>query len=215
MANAKRKEMSHYVPGRMIASHFGTAAYFRQIVVFMDCCRDALPGVHRRRLPWDVVSNPTDEDVEYCLGFATRWSRKARERNFGEEGSRGIFTRSVLEGLRAGYDTPRELEDFVLQRLPAIAGKNGVRKPEFSFSDESMRLSESKEVELPKLRITCSAPNSDMTATLLNGNFVELDSWPQDEVWQRPLRPGLYLVRRADRADPVNVNLTGDLDVEI
>ena len=140
-ANAKRGEISHYVPGRMVVSHFGSAAFFREIVMFMDCCRDTLPKLKLRALPWDTVQGETDEDVKYCLCFATRWSRKTRERDFEDEGSRGIFTRSLLEGLRAGFDTPSELENFVLQRLPVVAGKKGYRPPEFNYSDEDMKLS--------------------------------------------------------------------------
>jgi uncharacterized caspase-like protein len=217
MANAKAGAMGHYVAGRPVASYFSSAAYFQQIVLFMDCCRDSLPRAPLSALPWDTVSNPRGAQVEHCFGFATRWSRKARERDFGDqEGSRGVFTRSVLEGLRAGCATPRELQDFVEHRMPKLVGKGAYQKPEFMASDPDMALIDGASTNLPRLLVKFSRPDPNVTVTVRDGRLSEIGTQAMDgPPWELELRPGLYLLERSDRDDPVTVNLTGDLDVEL
>jgi hypothetical protein len=217
MANAGRGRMGHYLPGRPLASHFRGAAYFKEVVLLMDCCRDRLPKVPVVGLPWDEVVNPEGADVEYFYGFATKWSRKARERPLDGPKMRGLFTTSVLKGLRAGNDTPERLKRFVEADLPSIADSRAYQEPVFDASNWQLKLASGDAADVPQLRITFAKPNPTVTV-LVRGqglapmaeHAMEGDSWVVD------LEPGYYGVERSDKPGETVVKvMAGMVDVEI
>ena len=102
-ANATRAWPGYHVPGRAWADLFYYGGYFEEVVLFMDCCRERLPRVPLREppLPRFVQSTQIDK-ANRLYGFATRWTRLAKEAPFGGTGGtvHGVFTYALLEGLR-------------------------------------------------------------------------------------------------------------------
>ena len=82
MANATRKRIYH-VPGKPWADYFFRAGYFREIALFMDCCRERQERVVQNVPLWVKQDLPDAVDQgRRFYGFGAKWSRTAREKEF-------------------------------------------------------------------------------------------------------------------------------------
>lgn len=131
--------LSNHIPGRTYANWFCVAAFFEEVVLFMDCCRD-----HYRSVPigmaWPELSNPPASNFFY--GFATQWSKKSWEKRVQEgEKIEGLFSKALLEGLNGsnsdrGRVTSASLASYVHNRVkelsaPADESLDDPQTPEF------------------------------------------------------------------------------------
>lgn len=218
MANAGRGRMGHYVPGRPVADHFRAAAWFREIVLFMDCCRDDMPKLPLWSLPWDVLRKPEAADVKYFNGFGTKFSKKSRERRLEDGDYSGLFTASLLQGLRSGETTPDRLRAFVHSHLPTIADTDRFQVPEFQANDWELELAAGAAATLPKLEVTFAQPDAAVTVVVRgNPGLMAIAEHPMaDGPWTLPVRPGLYSVERSDAGGEQIVKVTeGTVRVEL
>jgi hypothetical protein len=99
MANATQSVTGHHIPGRPWANHFYSHNYFREVLLFIDCCREryqttALNGPGRG-------NGTPDPGARRFYGFATKYGRLSVERPFGNR-MRGVFTMTLLDGLNGG-----------------------------------------------------------------------------------------------------------------
>ncbi|MDQ4075274.1 MAG: caspase family protein, partial [Chloroflexota bacterium] len=107
-ANASEIRLGENIPGKMYADWYLWSAYFQEVVLFMDCCRDVFPAA-----PINAPANKQinrDEALDrgkIFYGFATRWKRKAREKPFNGQW-RGVFTTALLTGLQGGAADPKD-----------------------------------------------------------------------------------------------------------
>lgn len=144
MANAARGRTGYHITGRPYANWFRKAAYFSEVVLFMDCCRDEYKRARPQLPPYDDISATIPGERYY--GFATKWSRKAREGPWGNGGEpRGIFTLALLDALRsgaprdaAGQVSGADLESYVINSIrantSAFAAGEERPDPEFDFN---------------------------------------------------------------------------------
>src|SRR5262249_34988766 len=95
-----------HICGKSYADWFYNAAYFDEILLFMDCCRDNAWTTTANLVPADPkYVDPGDR--KYFYAFATKWSRRSRERKFEDDGQyHGIFTKALLEGLYGAASDP-------------------------------------------------------------------------------------------------------------
>jgi hypothetical protein len=101
MANAARGMTGYHLPGRKYANWFRQAAFFKEVVLFMDCCRESYQLSAPREVPYEKLNG--DKPATPYFAFATQWSRATREGPWGENGAtRGLFTLALLAGLRGG-----------------------------------------------------------------------------------------------------------------
>lgn len=146
MANANRRRM-HHLPGRRYARWFRTAALFDEIVLLMDCCRDDYPRAPVYVPPWPEVRRPAAGEVRYFYGFATKWSRKAREKQIVPGGPvRGLFTWALLTALEKatpdaqGRITGAMVEGYVFNQLSnelkQLAGEGEYQEPRFEYDKQ-------------------------------------------------------------------------------
>lgn len=140
MANAAKGSTGYHIPGRPYANWFREAAPFREVVLFMDCCRENYRRAPLKNPPWESqsASNP----ARRCYGFATDWSRDAREIPVGTPPVyRGRFTLAVMEGLRGAAADPgnhqitgASLSEFVYNRLiQPIPASQEIQEPKFDI----------------------------------------------------------------------------------
>jgi hypothetical protein len=118
MANAAKKMTGYHIPSRKYAMWFRQAAYFKEVVLFMDCCREAFQLAPAVPVPYPVVNGP--KLAKGYFGFATEWSRAAREGPWGENGTtRGLFTLALLTALRgsAEADANGQISGETLEKL--------------------------------------------------------------------------------------------------
>ena len=95
MANAARGRSGYHISGRTYANWFRQSAFFDEIVLFMDCCRENSARAGVQPSPYDPLSAPVP--AHHLYGFATEWSRASRERPIGAGGQiQGLFTIALL-----------------------------------------------------------------------------------------------------------------------
>jgi len=119
MANAARGMTGYHLAGRKYANWFRQAAFFKEVVLFMDCCRESYQLSAPREVPYEKLNG--DKPATPYFAFATQWARATREGPWGDNGTtRGIFTLALLAGLRGGAAkdangqiTGEALESFV------------------------------------------------------------------------------------------------------
>src|SRR5438876_2528192 len=101
MANASQLFMGYHLPGHFYAQWFVASAFFDEVVLFMDCCRDTYLNVPMYTPPWTPVQTVDAANVNKFYGLATKWSHKSREQDIDGE-TQGLFTWSLLKALRGG-----------------------------------------------------------------------------------------------------------------
>ncbi len=139
----------HYINAVQYANFFAKAAYFDEIVLFMDCCRDDLWQAPPRQAPWQRSPNPDGADVKRFYGLATKWARKAREAAPPGGGPvHGHFTRALKAAFEGGaVDQNKDLTTgsvraFCLSWVqsvlkPELAAQNApVPEPQFVQKDD-------------------------------------------------------------------------------
>jgi hypothetical protein len=205
MANASRGRTGHHIPGRPYANWFRTAAYFEEIVLFMDCCRENYRRAPLRLPPWEDEHSETAKDVRYFYGFATEWSRAARETP-QQPDSRvmGHFTTALLAGLRGGAAdelgriTGRSLKRFVLGYLPTLLPADQHQVPTFDFDDtKDMDFGAAQPPVIP-VRITLTGSSVGREIQLQDGWLQPVFGKVQrvqPDLWRATLSCGLYRVR--------------------
>jgi hypothetical protein len=136
MANAARGRTGYHISGQPYADWFRQAAFFDEVVLFMDCCRENYPRAPLRPPPFEAMS--AAHPARYVYGLATEWSQAARERPWNGT-VRGVFSRTLVSGLRSAHDsqgsiTGASLEAYVFNAIKAD-GPDGeqVQEPKFSY----------------------------------------------------------------------------------
>jgi hypothetical protein len=136
-ANATRDRVGYHILGRYNADWFFHAACFDEVLLFMDCCRQRDPLAPLNK-PYSEVTSPDALTRVKCFyGFATQWSKNARERDFGGV-TRGVFTTALLEGLRgaaAGPDgkiTTCTLYDYLTEHMKEFMSPEDRSNPNLS-----------------------------------------------------------------------------------
>ncbi|MCG3208378.1 MAG: hypothetical protein FOGNACKC_01982 [Anaerolineae bacterium] len=213
MANASRRRMYH-IPGRTLARWFRTAAMFQEIVLLMDCCRDDYPRAPIYVPAWPEVRRPAGADVRYFYGFATKWSRKAREKEIAPGGPvQGLFTRSLLAALTQatpdenGFITGAVIEKYVYNYLPTLVDTADYQEPRFDY--ETMRdivFVDTAAVDKaaapawgappPNVRVTVSPALVGQPIEILDHHFATVATHTATaEAWSITLADGMYMVR--------------------
>ncbi|MBN1992729.1 MAG: caspase family protein [Anaerolineae bacterium] len=212
VANSSRRRMHHF-PGRYSARWFRAAALFQEIVLLMDCCRDDYPRVPLYIPAWPEIRRPAGADVRYFYGFATKWSRKAREKPVAPNGPvRGLFTRALLEALeKATPDannciTGAVVEEYVLNYLPKLVDTADYQEPQFEYNyrrdivfvqkgEIGDVAEESRGAEIP-VRIHLASALANRPVEIVNHKYKRV-AGPVTiaGVWALALPNGLYSVR--------------------
>lgn len=217
MANAAPGRWGHNVCGGAVADHFAEAAYFEEIVLLMDCCRDKLSTAQASALPWQPMLNERAPASRWIYGFATCFDSRTREMSIDGE-VRGVFTTAVLDALRSGVHTPETLATLVSARMGDLLGPDDYRKPHFQPGPEKFELGSG--LVKPTLRITLTGGAVGERVSLAvgpgGGRVLHEESLESSEVWEVELESGLWEVFQVDSQEFVRVKLTmGKQDVTI
>jgi hypothetical protein len=148
-ANADEDNLFH-VPGRAYAEWFKNRAWFDEVVLVMDCCRE-----QRAVVPLEVIwpdrNSPKGPSKRFFYVFAAQKGSVALERPFPEDGDKvhGLVSWALMKGLRGaardpsdgGRITGRSQKGFVTNHVKALAGAadgtdvRGDAAPDVSCSD--------------------------------------------------------------------------------
>lgn len=144
----------YHFPGVYAASWFGDNDCFNQVFLFMDCCRD-ITIVPASNTIFPIRGNG-DNAIRF-YAFATKWSRKAREKPMkGKNGQvkvRGIFTKTLLLGLEGaaaepdpenplhGVITVASLKSYLYQNMKGVIDaqflSSEVQEPDIDYSPKA------------------------------------------------------------------------------
>jgi hypothetical protein len=109
----------------------------------MDCCRDDYPYIPKYLPIWEIESRPAAAEVRYFYAFATKWSRKAREKEIAPGGPvRGLFTRALLAALEKaspddqGHVTGAIVAGYIFNELKRLVAENEYQEPRFEYEPQ-------------------------------------------------------------------------------
>lgn len=205
MANAGRGRMGHNIPGQMYAESLRAPALFQEIVLVMDCCRDNYPRARVHNPPWDMEVRMDAANVRTLLAFATKWSRKSREKPIDDpKRVEGIFSHAVLAALNSGRLTGSQFKNLVINYVKMLVQDNEYQEPVITLDPNGeIVFSEAA----PPARLSVNISFTEQTL----GHDVELEDGEfkncftheaTTDTWQIDLEPGTYRIR--DRVTAVS-----------
>ncbi|MEP7117090.1 MAG: caspase family protein [Acidobacteriota bacterium] len=216
MANATRDRTGHHIAGNKYVEWFKMAALFKEIVLFMDCCREVQQTAPLRPVPWNPKVNPPPSRV--FIGYATGFAMASRERPTADNGGevRGRFTEALVAGLTKAADaqgrvTGLLLKNFVTNALDAEAkaegeNPNNKQTPEFPVgADDDFVLVEGLDQLAAPYQLVVSFAGEVPTLVLGDLMTVVPPTAATADTATWGLRPGLYQVRTAAKVRTVEL----------
>jgi hypothetical protein len=117
-ADTANSQLAHIL-GTYMADTLYQLKLFDEIFLFMDCCRSSSECA-QLFMPYPDDTAPDYWKTRRFYAYGARAGQEARERDFGDGRFHGIFTRTLLDGLRgAAYDPdePGKITAEALQNL--------------------------------------------------------------------------------------------------
>jgi hypothetical protein len=217
MANATRQRVGYHILGRAYADWFFRAGYFDEILLFMDCCREAYPLAPLNPPHFADKNDPNAVNrVRYFYGFGTKWSRLSRERPMPQfRGQvRGVFTTALLAGLNGaaadptGRVTAASLRNYLfahMQDFLSDADRTNANVPKepdsVPYPDDGSQLVIVDGLGPATVTVRPAGGPPDVRVRLRDGAFqpVAPEAAPPaagPPVWTFRLMPGRYLAER-------------------
>lgn len=151
-ADTATSQLAHIL-GTYMADTLYQLKLFDEIFLFMDCCRSSSECA-QLFMPYPDDTAPDYWRTRRFYAYGARAGQEARERDFGDGKVHGIFTRTLLDGLRgAAYDPedPGKITAEALQNLlynaypehmdPELRADPGVpNEPEVVFERKPAKL---------------------------------------------------------------------------
>jgi uncharacterized caspase-like protein len=113
LANSSPDMLGENISCARLISYFGNAQYFKEVVVFADCCRERADDFEVGNIPLTPKKNKFGR-MSHLLGFAAGFGELAFEEsptpqdNGNPDETRGFFTQALIECLRAGSADPND-----------------------------------------------------------------------------------------------------------
>ena len=205
MANAVKPNLLHNFPGNIWAEGIRSAALFREVVLFMDCCRDLQ---NNAPLMPHMFGEPVEDskDCDLFEAYATQWASKARERAFPPHNDlQGVFTHALLTVLDAGRMSAAVLRESLEARLrDLLADERRAQEAEIRCAPEARTLARlvfneaAEEARSPVEIAGLDGPpviefwpeGADLPEQ------VDIGGWRQEQGrWRGELAPGQYELR--------------------
>jgi hypothetical protein len=203
MANAEPESAGLHLPGPAYADWFRRSHAFSEIVLIMDCCRNAYDDIDQMPVPFPPLKGGDPKQVRTFYALATQWDAVAFEQPIGTPPQkRGVFTYALLEALRSGGTDPSGrltaigLAKLLETTLPKLRQGDMPQFPKFSLADltKDIVLVESRPV--PRTIIEWKPPLHGRSVEIRDGSFQPLvppltaQAGPANS--QLSLKPGLY-----------------------
>ncbi|WP_454019560.1 hypothetical protein [Azospirillum sp. Marseille-Q6669] len=210
-ANATQFRVNHHVLGRSWADWFYRAGVFDEVLLFMDCCREAY-----RRPPLNLATFPEMNGPDVTTrgrrfyGFATKWSRAARERMMPDGKIHGVFTTALLEGLRGaaahpqtGEVTAATLKSYLYNNMQHFLSEGDRKDPDlakepdlfFSGCDDTAYVIVKVPVPDFPVQIAVREPLVGQPLRIFDSALQEVDSTAAAEaLWNVRLKRGNYMI---------------------
>lgn len=232
MANAARNRTGpmYHILGQYTADWFFKAKYFEEVILLMDCCREAqtIQGLNMSFA--ELVSPGAVDKVKRFYGYGTKWSRLSREKTINGV-RRGIFTATLIKALEGGAADPdtgeitaRSLSDYLYTNMEKLLDDADMKNddvpkdPEVDYHPNKGKGFVLMKMPIPEYKVTINIPATSVgkAANILDG--IDFKSVKQiaavTNPWVVNLRRGKYLVQvLADGLQKkITVDGTGDVN---
>jgi hypothetical protein len=138
---------THHFPATAYATWLADAAYFDEVVLWMDCCMvRSISAPMRGTYPSKVDPNRTGK---LFAAYAARWRKQAVEQRMDDGKYHGVFTYCLLQGLKgeaadqaSGKITSESLKAYLIHAMPRVMDSAYLensdisREPEFAYMDD-------------------------------------------------------------------------------
>jgi uncharacterized caspase-like protein len=211
MANAAIHRTGHHVPGRPYADWFRESAFFKEVVLLMDCCREnyKLSPLQPCHLDPVADSGGNKPPVRHYYGLASQLGRAAREVPDASGEMHGIFTSTILDGLRQGPPgggdvTGDWLTDFVREHMPSRLDNQPSQHPVFDQSEPNDDIVfVRRTAPRYRVRIHANPAGQSQEVEMRDGTLKVLPpSRRSNGTWEWELGPGIYKYRYSGGDDP-------------
>ncbi len=177
-------------------------AVFDELVLIMDCCRTVnVPYQIREPQYAASAGNFNSDQVKYFYAFAVGRGKAARERRFADGVNAGIFTRTVLDGLRnarpiQGAVTGQALKNHIHNSITSFAGNSEAEPPEIRLdSSRDITFFKRKTAGAAAVRVSLQPYSGAERLVLFDGNFKEIKQETAGaSAVTLDLEPGLYKI---------------------
>jgi hypothetical protein len=213
-ADVEREALGYNIELSRYTAWYVECGFFREVVIFADCCRDRYFTAPGMGPPWLACANPYGQ-TRVAVGFATTYSTSAFEPRdvTNLDDARGYYTKALLDGLWGGAADPasgqldtNNLATYVRQSVQALTEEKRFRQQPTMDTDPGdpvvFRRPGSPVVRRPKRRVTLRFPPGFGGRVSLTRDDVPLGkSWlARRGDWKLDLEEGLYAIVLAGRA---------------
>jgi hypothetical protein len=229
MANATMQRPRHHIPGSLWADHFFANGYFKEVILFLDCCRERY-SMATLNGPGNPMPVPPDGARRF-YGFATKYGKLAVERRI-DGVMHGVFTATLMDALNGGASeedgriTGESLKAYLFQNMKGflsaedLADQDVAKEPDLYCEppEEEFVIAT---VQPKKYPITIPLPaGSETKSRQLIGEqggrkFVQIANAGPDGTlqWQLELMRGTYQLLLNGDSYVVTVKGRGAVDV--
>jgi Caspase domain len=209
MANATKSRTRHHIPGRPWADHFFANGYFREVLLFLDCCRERYSTTTLNG-PGTTIPAVPPPGAQCFYGFAAKYGKLAVERVIDGQMS-GVFTATLLDALKGGAAeedgriTGETLKAYLYENMKAflspadLADKDIAKEPDLYCEPPEDQFVIAN-VQPTKFNVTIPLPaGSEASDRQLFGEangkkYTKIDRRSADGTleWKLPLLRGTY-----------------------
>lgn len=202
LADAADDQLGYHLEIERYADWLAECAFFREVLVFSDCCRRRYRNAALSyRPPFGTNSPANPVEVFAMLGYAARVGEEALEPRdpVNPDEARGVFTGAVLDGLEGaaadrGEVTSSSLATYVRSSVETRTATAAVpQKVEFS-ADLAQQIVVCKASSPPNRTVTIRLPDSATgEAEIRTGSFQLVATHTIDgSLWSIELEDALY-----------------------
>ncbi len=216
-ANSAAGVYANHVPGTAWAEWFWKSGYFEEILLFMDCCRDFIPGVPANPI---ILGPPTPGGAKIpkrLYGFATDWNKLAWERPMEDGEIHGVFSRTLITGLKGaacdrftGEITTSSLRAYLKDAMPYFFHEQDRNNPTIrtdpklpDWGDGDFTIARVPAVPMYQVRVSLPHQFQNQPLNLIFGSGLDMKRLPLSstgETLNLILARGSYVLE-VDRPD--------------
>jgi hypothetical protein len=180
--------------------------YFREYVLWMDCCMDREFGIDPENIMKKTARFGRMGGTFIAFAAPRQFKTVERPIKAKDDEIRGVFTWALLQGLKggavdsAGQITGRSLADYVLNGMSAYLTEDDLKnptiakEPEVVKADRTLIFATGRQKQSTSVTLAFPAQAIGMQATLWGGLPAVSHSFPVQPSVSQELENGLYVV---------------------
>jgi hypothetical protein len=232
-ASVAGAQLAHIL-GPYMADWFWRATFFKQILLFMDCCREVMECA-QLYMPYADERGGDYFRVRRLYAYGARVAKESREWKMADGQFHGVFTKTLLDALGgAGYDprdpgnvTAESLRDDLYNSFKNFMSKSDRNRPDLPKEPEVVyeqkpganftivpvagvvrRLLGVAKIPKYPVTITASPAHAGKTATIRDKDLDLISEQALAATQRIALERGFYSIEVAGLVEPITFEVT-------